>query len=151
MFFDNRSKVKKGHICLYSILIGSFVISLAFYSFTLELKGKRLQQSIEKTVLKSSEPQEYREVLFTELSQCIKENLEVISKETVKEYFNSSPEGSRFTYNKAYLRYEKEKDYFILAYYYDEAYHKEDIYEYEIEIDKIRLYFTNTFYVGGKV
>lgn len=143
--------MKKGYVLLYTLILGLLCIIMAVCCFTLELQIRKNNLSYRNYCLKPNINEEYKENLLTLLNKSIKNSVADITSNNIKDYYILNCNSFKITYKKSYIIYDKNNDDFIMYSYYDEYYHREDIYKYKINEGKLIYMYVNTKYNLGKV
>lgn len=93
-----------------------------------------IKQNTERTannILKVEEIQKIKEYILTELDQYIYENVENIGEEELKTFLNSLG-NFQLSYEESTITYNKDRDCFLIQYYIDGKFYKEELYEYKV-------------------
>lgn len=131
MFGIRKKKSERGFILIYVLFICSlcFIIVLGFYKMEVLIRSNNLK--FQSNVLKVDNLQKTREYLLTELDENIYMNVSSIDENAVKEYLNSIAD-FKGKYNDSYVEYVKNNNCFLIQYYINHKFYKEELYEYKI-------------------
>lgn len=129
--FRIRESKNKGYTLIYVLIISSLCLSIVFGCYKMEFLRRENSIKMNKNALKVDKLQKYKEYLFTELDEHIYGNVNNVTEEEVKNYFSSIDEFS-LTYDQCCIKYNKDKNYFLLQYYIDNKFCKEEFYQYKV-------------------
>jgi len=146
--FRIRKNKNKGYTLIYVLIISSLCLSIVFGCYKMEFLRRENSIKMNKNALKVDKLQKHKEYLFTELDEHIYGNVENVTEEEVKNYFSSIEEFS-LTYDQCYIKYNKDKNYFLLQYYIDNKFFKEEFYQYKVNGNSILYGCIDYSYVKG--
>lgn len=145
------SSRKNGFILIYTLLICSLCILIAVYFFSMEFKKMENIISYKKSITKDNKLDEYKEHLFTILYQNMPAEIRNSSTDNVKNYFQQN--NTIYNYDNSYskIKYDAARNKIILQSYYDEYYHRDDLYDYKVLGGKLKFIYIQTLYVEGRL
>lgn len=129
--FRFRKGTKKGYILIYVLLVNSLCLLIALGCYKMECLKTENSLKLQKIILKVDKLQKSKEYIFTELDDYICENIKYENEEDIKNYFNSS-EDFKLTYEECIVNYNKDKNYFLVQYYSNNKFCKEEFYKYKL-------------------
>ena len=155
MFCCKSIVKRKGSILINTLLLGALCLVVSFYLFTLELQEYKNTKIMKRYVTKVDINQENYEYLLTDLTSLIyskaeEKNLTVVES-SIRDMLTQSTELIKIWHNNSFILYNRGNDCFVISSYFDEYYHREDIYDYCVESGKFKCSYRNTSYVLGKV
>lgn len=86
---------------------------------------------LQKNILKVDKSQKSKEYLLTELDEYIYVNVKDITEEDIKKFFSSLNDFT-LIYEESCIKYNKEKDCFLIQYSINHKFYKEEFYEYKV-------------------
>ncbi len=138
MLYFRKRKNRSGFILIYVVFIVTLCIFIALNCFSLEMLKRENNLKMEKNILKVEVTQKIKEYLFTDLDEFLYKNKADITNEGIKDYLKSTTDSS-IQYEDSYIEYNKEKNYFLVVYYVNNKFYKEEFYEYRVK-DKLIFY-----------
>lgn len=131
MFRIRKEKSKRGFILIYVLFICSicFIVVLGFYKMEVLIRDNNLK--LQSNVIKVDKLQKTKEYLLTELDEKIHGNVSEIKKDNVRKYLDST-ESFNVKYDENCIEYRKNDECFLIRYYINHKFYKEELYEYEI-------------------
>lgn len=132
MFCNRKRKTREGFILIYVMFLVTLCIFIAINCFKLEVLKRENSLNIEKDILRTEETQKIKEYILTDLDQSLNKNVLNLSNEGIRAYMNSLT-GTIVKYENSYVEYNRQKDYFVLVYYLDGKFCKEEAYEYNVK------------------
>lgn len=135
MFRFRKSK-SKGYTLIYVLIINSLCLSIVFGCYKMEFLKRENSIKMKKNILKVDKLQKYREYLLTELDENIYGNVNNITEEEIKNYL-SSADGFSLIYDQCCIKYVKDKNYFLVQYYINNKFYKEEFYQYKVNDSSI--------------
>jgi len=155
MFCSKGNVIRKGSILVDTLLLGALCLVISLYLFTIELQEYKNTKSMNRYVRKVDVNQENNEWLLTDLISLVYGKVEekslIVTDNNVKYVLTQSTELIKIWHNNSFIIYNRVNDCFIINSYFDEYYHREDIYDYRVEGGKFKCNYRNTTYVLGKV
>lgn len=119
------------------MFIASLCIFIALNCFKLEVLKRQNNLSMERNVLKVECNQKIKEYMLTELDELLYKNVTSITDEGIRSYLNSmgdyTTENHIVEYDNSYIKYKKEKDYFVVMYYVNSEFYKKEFYKCKVE------------------
>lgn len=126
-----RKGKNKGYILIYVLIISSLCLSIVFGCYKMEFLRRENSIKMKKNALKVDKTQKCKEYLLTELDEYIYENVNNVTEEDIKNYF-SAVNGFSLTYEQCCVKYNKDKNYFLVEYYINNKFYKEEFYQYKV-------------------
>jgi hypothetical protein len=107
--------------------------------------------SYKNSITKDNKLDEYKEHLFTILYQNMPAEIRNSSTDNVKNYFQQN--NTIYNYDNSYskIKYDAARNKIILQSYYDEYYHRDDLYDYKVLGGKLKFIYIQTLYVEGRL
>jgi hypothetical protein len=107
--------------------------------------------SYKKYIIDSKKIDEYKERLFTVMYENIPENIKNSNTASVKSFFLQN--NMLYTYDNGHskIKYDTARNKIILQSYYDEYYHREDLFDYRVVGGKLKFFYILTLYVEGRL
>lgn len=135
MFRVRKSK-NKGYTLIYVLIINGLCLSIVFGCYKMEFLRRENSIKMKKNILKVDKLQKYKEYLLTELDENIYGNVMNITEEEIKKYLTSTDSFS-LTYDQCSVKYIKDKNYFLVQYYINNKFYKEEFYQYKVNGNSI--------------
>lgn len=136
---------------MQTLLLGTLCVSLSLYCLCYSVQEYKNRISYKKYILKKQTLHDYKEFLFTCLSNEVKAGSGMTSNSKLKDLLTSNSIMIKTPDNKAYIHYEKIKNCLVIVSYSDEFFHREDYYDYNVVNNRINYKFRSTSYVEGVV
>ncbi|WPC44855.1 hypothetical protein [Clostridium sp. JS66] len=154
MFSIRKRRRSKGFILIYVMFIVSFCIFIALNCFKLEVLKRQNSLNMKKDVLKVDSTQKIKEYMLTDLDELLYKNVTVLTNDGIKSYLSSliSTRDSIVTickYDNSCIEYNKDKDWFVVTYYVNNKFYKEEVYRYKVENNLIFYNYINYFFKKG--
>lgn len=136
------------------MFIVSFCIFIALNCFKLEVIKRQNNLNMEKNMLKVDPTQKIREYIFTELDELLYKNAVTLTNEGIKSYLSSVGSTTNSIvqigkYDNSCIEYNKNKDWFVVTYYVNNKFYKEEVYRYKVENNLIFYNYINYFFKKG--
>jgi hypothetical protein len=151
MFWNKYRSVKRGYALVYTLMLCSICIVLVLFIFDMEVKVTKNTLSYKNYILKNSEYEDLREILFTKLFNSIYTNVTLLNSTNLKNYFASSHLYYRTDDSKACIKYDATIDKVVYECVYDINNYRKDMYDYKIIKSKVRLVFLRSTYIKGAI
>lgn len=146
--FGIRKNKNKGYTLIYVLIMSSLCLSMVLGCYKMELLRRENSIKMNKNVLRVDKLQKYKEYLFTELDEHIYENVKNITDDEIKSYLSSIKDFS-LTYDECCIKYNKDKNYFLVQYYVNHKFCKEEFYQYKVNGNYIVYGCIDYSYVKG--
>lgn len=143
--------VKKGYILLYVLIIGALCMTILTYCFTLEVKRMKNVISQKNYIIANSKHDEYKEKLLTKLYKEITDNVELITVDNIRSYFQNNVINYYSENKKGSVKYNKDNDIIILDTVVDDYSYRRDIYNYTAQEEKLKIIYFQTIYLEGRM
>lgn len=150
MFFIKESKVKKGYILPFTIILGTIILTLAIYNYKMTLNEIRNIKSMEAYLKRGDLEIEYKENLLTELEDFIQKTIIPVNNDKVKNYFISNL-NFKLEYKNSYISFDRTNNCFILFSNHSLGWLKGDEYNYEVVNNKVKLKYLKSIYREGSI
>ena len=116
---------------IYVLIMSSICISIVFGCYKMEFLRRENSVKMYKNTMRVDKSQKYKEYLFTELDEYICENVKDITEDDIKNYFDSAID-FELTYEQCKIKYNKDRNYFLVQYYINNKFYKEEFYQYKV-------------------
>lgn len=126
----------KGYTMIYVLIMSSICISIVFGCYKMEFLRRENSVNMYKNIMRVDKSQKYKEYLFTQLDGYICENVKGITEDDIKNYFHSLID-FKLTYENCTIKYDKDKNYFLVQYYINNEFYKEEFYQYKVRGNSI--------------
>lgn len=136
MFSIRKKKNRSGFILVYVLFIGSICLSIAASCYKTEYLIRKNSLNFQKYSLKVNGIQKQKEYLLTQLDQYIYKNINDITEDEIKKYFQDAQSFS-LSYEQCYVTYFNSRNCFLLVYYLNNKFYKEELYEYKVVGDSV--------------
>lgn len=146
--FRLRKSKNKGYTLIYVLIINSLCVFIAFGCYKMELLVRENSMKMKNNVVKVDKLQKYKEYLFTELDENIYGNVNNITEDDIKKYLDSISDFC-LIYDQCCIKYVKDKNYFLVQYYINNRFCKEEFYQYKVEGNSIIYGCIDYSYVKG--
>lgn len=124
---------------------------IVLFIFNMEVKVTKNTLSFKNYALKERDYEDLREILFTKLFNNIYTNVNALSSENLKSYFNNSNLYFRTEDNKACIKYDSTINKIVFESIYENNYYRKDIYDYKVVEDKVKLIYLKAIYIRGGI
>lgn len=151
MFWNKCRRVKKGYALVYTLMLCSICMVLVLFIFNMEVRITKNTLSYKNYVLKESEYEDLREVLFTKLFNNVYANVSVLNSTNLKNYFSSSNIYFKTEDNKACIKYDITINKIVFESVYENDYYRKDIYDYKVVQNKVKLLYLKSIYIRGEI
>lgn len=131
MLTIRKKKGRRGFVLIYVLFVGCICISIVSVGYKMEFVKRDNAVKLQNNTIKVDKLQKSREYLLSRLDKYILNNINSLSNEEIQTYF-STLNDFKVVYEGSYIIYIKDKNYFLLRYYLNNKFCKEELYEYKV-------------------